>query len=157
MKRLFIVLFLCVAGGAFSQSSVRADQGLPGKYGPWPVTTSGSSGSWSGNTTGAFIDVPWWTLPDTRLGQLVSAGVSVNEATTATPFAITASSCLMIQCDVASRIEVSALTGNTATTTSVKVQADERYYKCLRTTGTSIAQISTTGTSTCQVYRLTQS
>lgn len=42
MKKFLALLFLCAAGVALAQTVVTANQGQPGKQGPWPVTLQGT-------------------------------------------------------------------------------------------------------------------
>lgn len=43
----FILFVLVLAGVAYSQTTVKSDQGRPGNQGSWPVTITGGSGSTS--------------------------------------------------------------------------------------------------------------
>jgi hypothetical protein len=93
-----------------------------------------------------------------RLGQLVSAGTSVNNFTTAAPFKNTTAAPLPrwlgIQCDVPVRYVTGRGSSTAATSTDVKV--DARMFWEVRLHGDenalAIIPVIGWGSATCQVY-----
>lgn len=58
MKKIVLLLAVGISLVAYAADRVTADQGAPGKQGPWPVTISGgSSGSSDGGFTGTTAPV----------------------------------------------------------------------------------------------------
>jgi hypothetical protein len=93
---------------------------------------------------------------ESRLGQLVSAGTSVNNFTTAAPFKNTTAAPLprwiAIQCDVAVRYATGSGSSTAATTTDVKVDASKFWEVRLGDGENALAIIPVSGSATCQVY-----
>lgn len=78
---------LLVVGVSWAQSSIRADQGLPGKYGPWPVSVTGV--------------IPGASVPVTPAQCVLSANknTSVGVASTTTPAAQLAARRYIVFCN----------------------------------------------------------
>jgi len=90
------------------------------------------------------------------IGTLVATS-SVNNSTTATPFAVPSNQKLSVQCDAVAYILIcSTTTGCTATSTNgVKVAADALFTTSTPSTTTGsayVAALSSSGTANCRVF-----
>lgn len=91
------------------------------------------------------------------LGVLISAGSSVTNATTATPFTVPTGSKISIQCDAIAWVLVGdSVQGATATASatgaSVKLAADQLFLTSTSIEQDRIAMISASGTANCRVF-----
>lgn len=94
---------------------------------------------------------------DSYLGTIVSAGTSVTNASTATPFTVKGNA-IAVQCDAASYVLASAGTSATAVTSSngVKLAADALYDIDFASSLTRfVAIIPVSGSANCKVFART--
>lgn len=90
----------------------------------------------------------------------ITATTTKNNHDTAVPFLDTANALkgaiLLVQCDTAAYLLPGTVnTATAASTTGVKVAADEKYYIIMSATHGWLAAIAVAGTSVCKVWRLT--
>lgn len=89
------------------------------------------------------------------LGTLVSTGTSVNNSSTATPFTIAAGAVVLLQPTAAGYIRTGKTTAlAAASTTSVKLAADEKYLLLLQSDEAYVAWIPGSGSANCLVHEM---
>ena len=90
---------------------------------------------------------------DRLLGTIV-ATTTKNNSDTATPFTVQAGARISVQCDAAAHVATATGTTCTATTSNVKVGADQLYDTSVTASGTTgcVAAVAVTGTANCRVY-----
>lgn len=91
-----------------------------------------------------------------NLGVLITAGTTINNSDTATPFTVTGGTVLRVVCDAAAfiRIATSAATASSSYTSAVfgePMAVGVSKYFALRPTDTSIAVDTTGGAANCAV------
>jgi hypothetical protein len=105
---------------------------------------------------GAALDAALFGTP-TRLGVIV-ATTTKNNHDTATPFNNTGDALggklLVLQPDTACHITVGSLNTQTATTTAIKLEANERFVLNMGTGPKFLACVAVSGTTNLQVYEL---
>lgn len=91
---------------------------------------------------------------DFYIGTLVSSGGSVNNTTTATPFALSVAGAYSLQCDATVYVTVGSASTVTATSAQgVKLAADQLYDLDIAVAGYAIAMVPDSGSANCKVFR----